>query len=76
MLYIKVHRVFNPLEGGKSYNYKMSKNNDKEINLSMKTLPYFIFLFLYIKGHGLFWTINWKTSVKHKITLLKGGNIK
>ena len=54
----------------------MSKNNDKEINLSVKTLPYFIFVFLYIKGHRLFWTINWETSVKHKITLLKGENIK
>ena len=54
----------------------MSKKNDKEINLSVKTLPYFIFVFLYIKGHRLFWTINWETSVKQKITLFKGENIK
>jgi len=29
-------------------------NIDERIKLSVKSLPYFIFVFLYIKGHRLF----------------------
>ena len=57
VLYIKGHRVFNPLEGEVVIK---NKNIDKDVNLSMKSLPYIV---LYIKGHRLFWTINWEKLI-------------